>query len=75
MQTNKHVLSTCGSIRHDKILKLLFDWINPKLDAGTGIYYDLALPNCKPIPDLFINFRPDIAVASTSGVGVLELTV
>ena len=83
VQTNKHVLSNCSSsgalnrytIRHDKILKLLVDWIAPKLDSGTQLYQDLSLPSYKQVTDLFINLRPDIAVVSPSGVGVLELTV
>ncbi|MFI5407014.1 MAG: hypothetical protein ACHQ1D_10950 [Nitrososphaerales archaeon] len=83
IQSNKHVLSNCGSSgalsrytnRHNTILKLLINWIAPKLQDSLELYHDLSLPESKHITDIFNNVRPDIAIKSASRIVVLELTV
>jgi hypothetical protein len=82
-QSNKHVLSNCGSQeslsryldRHNQILKLIVDWIVPNLGAAGILYYDLSLPGVRHITDLFNGFRPDLAIVSNSRIVVGELTV
>ena len=64
IQTNKHVLSNCSSngalgrytIRHNKVLKILIDWISPKLNAGMELYHDLPLRGSRQVIDLFTHF-------------------
>jgi hypothetical protein len=83
VQTNKHVLSNCGSNgalsrytqRHNKILKLLIDWLSAKLPCNSEVYHDLPLAGSKHISDLFNSLRPDIAVKTPNKVIILELTV
>ena len=83
VQSNKHVLSNCGSsgalsrftLRHDKILEIITDWINCNLSSNKEIYHDLQLPRSKHISDLFTNLRPDIAIKSESEIVILELTI
>lgn len=81
-QSNKHVLSNCGAPealaryldRHNKILKLIVDWIKPKLN-NANLYCDLALVGIRHISDLFNGVRPDLAIVNSSRIDVLELTV
>ena len=82
-QTNKHVLSNCGSMialeryktRHDSILKILADWICQHLKTDRDVFIDLDDDNYKPLSDLFHSLRPDIAILGPSGIDTLELTV
>ena len=82
-QTNKHVLSNCGSMialeryktRHDSILKILADWICQNLKTDRAVFIDLDDDKYKPLSDLFQSLRPDIAILGPSGIDTLELTV
>ena len=82
-QTNKHVLSNCGSMialeryktRHDSILKILADWICKNLKTDCAVFVDLDDDKYKPLSDLFQSQRPDIAILGPSGIDTLELTV
>lgn len=62
-------------MRHNRILKLLIDWMSPKLKADAKMYHDLSLPNSRHISDLFNNVRPDIAINLGSKIVILELTI
>jgi len=82
-QTNKHVLSNCGSLvalhcyteRHNKVLTLLIGWLKSVL-AGTQIIYAALLDaNILPVADLFNNYRPGIAIADSNSICTLEITV
>ena len=82
-QSNKHVLSNCGSqdslsrylVRHNQILKLIADWIVPNLGPAEKLYCDLSLPGVRHVTDLFNGLRPDMAIVSQSRIVVGELTV
>jgi hypothetical protein len=82
-QSNKHVLSNCGSPevlsryleRHNKILRLLVNWIKPKLNGAAQLYCDLAIEGTRHISDLFNGVRPDLAIVNSSRIDVCELTV
>ena len=82
-QTNKHVLSNCGSLvalhryteRHNKVLTLLIGWLKSVLAGTQIIYADLLEANILPVADLFNNYRPDIAIADSNSICTLELTV
>ena len=82
-QSNKHVLSCCGSPvaldrykkRHDAILKILADWITIHIKPDREIYVDLQFDQYKPLSKLFQSLRPDIAILSSKGIDTLELTV
>jgi hypothetical protein len=82
-QSNKHVLSNCGSPealsmyldRHNKILRLIANWILSRISAPTVVYSDLTIPGIRHVSDLFIGHRPDIAIVLPSKIIVGELTV
>ena len=82
-QSNKHVLSNCSSAnalsrytnRHNKLIKLLVDWLLPKLPKDVTIYTDLHTAHTKHISDIFNNLKPDLALRKKHKVGILELTV
>jgi len=82
-QTNKHVLSNCScatalhryTVRHNSVLSLLIAWLKSSLSTGQLLYADLAEGNVLPVCDLFINCRPDLAIAGLDCIHVLELTI
>lgn len=82
-QTNKHVLSNCGSatalhrytVRHNDILSLLISWIKLNISPNQSLYADLLDENVLPVCDLFCNCRPDLAVCDANSIHILELTV
>ena len=82
-QTNKHVLSNCSAPealarylgRHNKILRLLADWIKPKLGGDWTLYCDLAIAGARHVSDLFIGSRPDLAIVNSTKILICELTV
>ena len=82
-QTNKHVLSNCGSatalhrytVRHNDILSLLISWIKLNISPNQLLYADLLDENALPVCDLFCNCRPDLAVCDANSIHILELTV
>jgi hypothetical protein len=82
-QTNKHVLSNCGSAaalnryraRHDSVLKILASWLQAVLSNEQTMYADLDSLQYRPVRDLFKNLRPDIAVMSARSLHVWELTI
>ena len=82
-QSNKHVLSNCGSPealsmyldRHNKILRLIANWILSRINAPAVVYSDLTIPGIRHVSDLFVGRRPDIAIVLPSKIIVGELTV
>ena len=82
-QTNKHVLSNCGSPvalarykgRHNGILVLLATWLRSVLKTGQSLYADLDSSNFLPVRDLFNSSQPDLAVMDSTSVYTWELTV
>jgi hypothetical protein len=82
-QTNKHVLSNCGSaaalhrytIRHNEVLSIIVQWLSSTLAAGQKLYADLPDAQVLPVRDLFTSFRPDIAVCDNKSINALELTI
>ena len=82
-QSNKHVLSNCGSPdalnmyldRHNRILKLIVNWILSKISSPAIVYSDLTIPGTRHISDLFVGHRPDMAIVLPSKIIVGELTV
>ena len=83
IQTNKHVLSNCGSKaalsryteRHNNVLGLLAKWINDRISKTHKLYVDLPYSNFLQQQDLFSNLRPDLAVVTNNKIVVLELTI
>ena len=83
VQTNKHVLSNCGSptalrrytVRHNDVLLLIVNWLHSALPKTSLLYADLENANCLPVRDLFTTCRPDIAVSNTISISTLELTI
>ena len=81
-QSNKHVLSNCSSPdalnmyldRHNRILKLIVNWILSKISSPAIVYSDLTIPT-RHISDLFVGHRPDMAIVLPSKIIVGELTV
>ena len=82
-QTNKHVLSNCSSStaltrfknRHDNVLSILVEGISRKLQNNQTVYSDLDGQQSKPVSELFMSLRPDIAIRSSSTIDTLELTI
>jgi len=82
-QTNKHVLSNCGSRealaqytdRHNHILEIIAKWIVPQLKENLTLYCDLSVPGACSVCDLFNGVRPDLAIVSPSKIVVGELTI
>jgi len=83
IQTNKHVLSNCGSKaalsryteRHNNVLGLLAKWINDRISKTHKLYVDLPYSNFLQQQDLFSNLRPDLAIVTNNKIVVLELTI
>ena len=83
LQTNKHVLSNCGSIsalerykgRHDKVLTILADWIQTAKKSNALMHVDIIHPSYGKISDVFETKRPDIVLVCENNVSTLELTV
>ena len=83
VQSNKHVLSNCSCPdvlaryldRHNRLLKLIANWIKPRFSSSADLYCDLALIGVKHISDLFVGCRPDLAIVSSNRISVCELTV
>ena len=70
IQSNKHVLSCCSSnialerykTRHDKVLKILVDWIISNSKPNRTVFVDLEGVEYKPLSNIFVSLRPDIAI-------------
>src|SRR6266516_4005472 len=82
-QTNKHVLSNCGSHdalvrytnRHNHILEIIAKWIVPQLKTNQTLYCDLSVLGARSVCDLFNGVRPDLAIVSPVKIVVGELTI
>jgi hypothetical protein len=82
-QSNKHILSNCNSPealsryldRHNQIRKLIAGWILSGQSGGGTLYCDLSVSGASHISDLFIGFRPDLAIVFPSRIMVGELTI
>ena len=83
VQTNKHALNNCGSpaaltrykSRHDHVLSILAQWITSVVKDESAVYVDLDEPTYKPLSELFVSLRPDIAIKSQNRISTLELTI
>ena len=84
-QTNKHVISNCGSPvsldrykkRHDEVLTILVEEIKLRYKSYINhkIFADLHGPGYNKVSTLFSSLRPDIAILTSSTIETLELTV
>ena len=80
LETENHVLNNCSfaasqgryTWRHNAVLRHIVSIIKAKLLPGSVLYVDL--PGYNSPGDLFIRFRPDLAVVNENSVSVLELT-
>ena len=81
VQSNKHVMSNCGSNfsltrykeRHDRVLSILTTWIIQNCKSDRDIYVDLDEEKYRPLSELFVSLRPDIALLRADGIiDVLE---
>ena len=61
--------------RHNNALEILLDWFKSNLKDKHELYADFDTASVKPITDLFLQFRPDIAIKHFSQIDILELTV
>ena len=84
IQTNKHVLSFCSSkvslhrfkTRHDRILRIIADWLTSQLKNGAELFVDIDnCPAFQPLSNVFDSLRPDIAIMTQSSIITLELTI
>ena len=83
IQTNKHVLSFCSSdislsrfkTRHDRILRIIADWLSIKLKNSAELFVDLNDAAVQPLSNVFDSLRPDIAIKSNDSIITLELTI
>jgi hypothetical protein len=84
VQTNKHVLSNCGSSvaleryksRHNSVLSLVSEWLVSSLVKDTlTLCVDLDDLRFKPIDTVFVSLRPDIVLFDRHNIYVLELTI
>jgi hypothetical protein len=84
IQSNKHVLSCCSSnialerykTRHDKVLKILVDWIISNSKPNRTVFVDLEGVEYKPLSNVFVSLRPDIAILGPDNtIYTLELTI
>jgi len=83
IQTNKHVLSNCGSLiviehyshHHDDVLRILATWIIPTLWPEYTLHIDLLSDDYLPLSNIFVSKRPDTAIVGKSSFVTLELTV
>lgn len=82
IQTNKHVLSNCGSPmalqryknRHDAALLNLCVWLRQEIPEGSQLYADLPTDQF-PKVTFFNSFRPDIVIRYGNVLSVGELTI
>ena len=83
VQTNKHTLNNCGSTaalaryksRHNHVLSILAQWISSAVKEESVVFVDLNEPAYKPLSELFISLRPDIAIKCQNRISTLELTI
>ena len=84
VQSNKHVMSNCGSNfsltrykeRHDRVLSILTTWILQNCKSDRDIYVDLDEEKYRPLSELFVSLRPDIALRRADKIiDILELTI
>ena len=84
VQSNKHVMSNCGSNfsltrykeRHDRVLSILGTWILQNCKSDRVIYVDLDEEKYRPLSELFVSLRLDIALLRADGIiDILELTI
>jgi hypothetical protein len=81
IQSNKHVLSNCNSAsaleryktRHDAVLRIICQWIDSVKRQNANLFADII--GYKPLSNIFLKLRPDIAVVYLNNVYVLELTI
>ena len=81
IQTNKHVLSACGSKsalfryknRHDQILDIIAKWISVNLKEEFELFVDI--DSFQPLAMIFDTLRPDIAIKTGKSIITLELTI
>ena len=82
-QTNKHVVSNCGSVaalaryaeRHNTILSILADWLKSCAKDPSSIFADIVVSGILPILTLFRSLRPDIAIVHSKTIEILKSTV
>ena len=61
--------------RHEHALAILLHWFKSNLNDKHELYADFDTASVMPITDLFLQFRPDIAIKHFSQIDILELTV
>jgi len=80
-QTNKHVLSNCGSLavleryihRHDNVLRILAAWIKSTLRIKSAhSTSDLLSVDYLPLSNNFVYKRPDIAIVGRSSIATFR---
>ena len=78
------MMSNCGSNfsltrykeRHDRVLSILTTWILRNCKSDRDIYVDLDEEKYRPLSELFVSLRPDIALLTADGIiDILELTI
>src|SRR6218665_4037492 len=79
-QTNKHVLSNCGSLaalerykrRHNGILETLADWLASALSSSQSLFVDITSEKFHPVGAVFrATARPDTVIRHDSELFVL----
>ena len=83
IQTNKHVISNCPSsvalnrytARHNNVLMLLINWLKTVISKNQQLWVDLPGIDLQSSGDLFINYRPDIAIVDNTSINTWELTI
>jgi len=76
-------LSNCSSTaalhrytaRHNEVLSILLLWLKAVLPSAATLFSDLPDSPYLQVRDLFLSFRPDIAVQLGPTIHILELTV
>ena len=53
--------------RHDHVLSILAQWITSVVKDGSAVFVDLDEPTYKPLSELFVSLRPDIAIKPRTG--------
>ena len=62
--------------RHDKVLKILVDWIISNSKPNRTVFVDLEGVEYKPLSNVFVSLRPDIAILGPDNtIYTLELTI